>query len=822
MGKTDSPEVFSHEVAYKESLEYFGGDVLAADVWLNKYALRDNDGNLLEKTPDQMHRRLAREFARIESKKFKKPLTEDEIFGHFDHFRYIICQGSPMFGIGNDYQTISLSNCYLAGPGPEDSYADILRIDEQLVQISKRRGGVGIDISKLRPAGAATHNAAKTSTGILSFMERYSNSIREVGQSGRRGALMITLSVHHPQVLDFINAKKDRMKITGANISVRLSNEFLDAVEKDTEYELRWPVDSTKPKLSKMVRAKDVWDQIIKNAHDAAEPGVLFWDNIMENTPADCYEEWASRGTNPCSELNLSYLDSCRLLLLNLYSYVVNPFTDKAYFDYELFTKHVYVAQRLMDDLVDLEAEKIQKILDKIKSDPESNYIKQREKDMWEQILKNCVNGRRTGTGITGLGDALAAKNLEYGSPNAILTTEKIYRTLKLAAYRSSVDMAKELGAFKTYDADKESRHPFIARIRDEDKELYDDMRKYGRRNVALLTTAPAGSVSLLTQTTSGIEPLFEMYYTRRKKINPNEKNARVDFVDQSGDAWQHFKIFHNKITTWMGITTETDVEKSPWAKCCAEDIPWESRVRMQAAAQKHVCHSISSTINLLEDVSVKEVGEIYKTAWKMGLKGITVYRKNSRTGVLVEQKDETVPVHIVKTIAVERPKILPCDIHHIKVSKKLDKVRTFDFLVLVGLLSGSPYECFAFENGQVDKKITKGILVKVGKGHYQLMADDKVIVDNVTKDTTEYEDALTRMTSTALRHGAEVEFVVQQLEKSVGAHIGSFAKAMARALKIYIVDGTNTGDACPDCGQELIRQSGCVQCSNCPWTKCG
>lgn len=815
---------YSYDEALNDSLNYFNGDDLAAKVFLDKYALRDNDGNILENEPSLMHRRIAKEFARIEKGKFKNPLSESQIFDLLDGFKYIIPQGSPMFGIGNDYQIISLSNCFLLDL-PLDSYSSILQVDEQLVNISKRRGGVGIDLSNLRPAGTSTKNAAKTSTGIVTWMERYSNSIREVGQSGRRGALMLTLDIHHPDIVNFCTIKKDRTKVTGANISVRLSKEFLNAVKSDSEYELRFPVNYKQlgiaPLISKKVSAKEIWDLIIDSAHQDAEPGLLMWDNVTELTPADCYEDYKSKGTNPCSELNLSPLDSCRLLCLNLFSYVQNPFTKNAGFDYELFNKHSIIAQRLMDDLVDLESEKIDKIIQKINSDPEPLDIKEREIKLWNKIKKFNNEGRRTGSGITALGDCLAALNIKYGSKKSIDATQEIYKSLKLACFRSSVDMAKELGSFKGFDANLEKDNQYLLRIKEEDENLYNEMQKYGRRNIALTTTAPTGSVSICSQTTSGIEPLFMISYTRRKKINPADKNVRVDFKDQNGDNWQEFTVYHPKVKLWMEITGEKDIEKSPWHGCCADDIDWINRVKLQGAAQLHVCHSISSTINLPENVSKDTVSKIYQTAFEEGLKGITIYRKNCRTGVLVDSNSKkSSNEKISHTTAPKRPKELNCDVHHLS---HLDN----RYYVIIGLLESDPYECFIGLNNDgegdaiVPKSIKSGILVKEGKGKYVLKTDD---YSYLLKDTgtDENADVLARMLSTSLRHGSSIPFLVHQLEKTKG-NLTSFSKVLCRVLKKYIKDGTVvSGESCPTCSNQIIRENGCKICKNCGWSACG
>lgn len=816
--------VFTFESAMRDTLKYFNGDELAASVFLDKYALKNNDEELLENTPEMMHRRLAREFARIDKCKFKQPFTEQQIFDLFDHFKYIIPQGSPMTGIGNDYQIVSLSNCYVIEP-PIDSYSSIMKTDEQLINISKRRGGVGINLSNLRPTGTPTRNAARSSTGISTWMERYSNSIREVGQSGRRGALMLILDIRHPDIETFITIKNDDTKVTGANISVQINRDFMDAVKRDADFQLQWPVDSKKPKIVKTVKAKELWNLLIKSAHNRAEPGILMWDNFMENGPADQYPTYRSVATNPCAEISLCAFDSCRLMALNLYSYVKNPFTPQAEFDFELFGKNVFIAQRLMDDLVDLECEKVKKILAKIDSDPEPEEIKRDERHLWERIFWYNNNGRRTGLGITGLGDALAAIGVEYASKSGVETTEKIYRALKLSAYRSSVEMAKELGMFTGYDPKVEEKCPFIQRIAKEDPVLYEDMKLHGRRNVALLTTAPTGTVSILTQTTSGIEPLFQLGYKRRKKVNVEDKNARVDFVDQSGDSWQDYTVYHSKVKVWMDVTGNNKIEESPWFNCTAEKIDWKQRIETQAAAQRHVCHSISSTINLPSNVTVEEVGEIYRSAFEAGCKGVTIYRDGCRTGVLVKEGEKKAPdagtASIVKTTAPKRPKELPCDIYHVKVSKKLDKLRVFDFMVLIGLYNNEPYEVFAVENGKYDKKLTKGSIIRESEGKYRLRFEDGSELGNITENTTESEDALTRMTSTALRHGADVHFVAEQLNKVNGVDLLGFAKAISRALKRYIKDNTVSKNVCSICGGKLIYESGCCVCKGCGFSAC-
>lgn len=856
-------KTYTYEEALNASVEYFKGDDLAAKVFVDKYALRDNDQNLLEATPTDMHRRIAKEFARIEKKKFKKPLTEDEIFDLLDGFRHIIPQGSPMYGIGNKYQTVSLANCFVL-ESPLDSYGSILKTDEALVQISKRRGGNGIDVANLRPGGTVTHNAARTSTGTIPFCERYSNSTREVGQNARRGALMITQDIHHPESvipwdneidgkpfdvevngttvssefynpnkLDFATMKYDRSKVTGANVSLRFSDEFLEAVEKKEKYQQRWPVNNKKnPRIEKWVDAETVWKKIVHSAWANAEPGILFWSNIIRESVADCYAAFgfASCSTNPCGEIILSKWDSCRLLLLNLFGYVVNPFSEKAYFDFKKFYNDVQIAQRLMDDMVDLEEEAINSILVKINKDPEPEEVKCREKELWTEILDVCKKGRRTGTGITALGDTLAALGIGYGSEDGIKVTEQIYQTLKFGAYRSSVEIAKEIGAFPVWDHLLEKECPFLTRIKEENinlsgdgeeiaisgKELWNDMKKYGRRNIALLTTAPAGTVSILSQTSSGIEPQFMIDpYTRRKKGNPGDKNFRSDFVDQNGDHWQEFTVYPPKVKMWMEITGESDLKKSPWSGHTASELDWPLRVKLQASAQRHVDHSISSTLNLPNNVTVEKVDEIYRTAWKSGCKGITIYRDGCRTGVLVKKDESKVTEQIVKNNAPKRPKSMPCDVHHLKAKGE-------EYFVLVGLFGTNrdPFEVFAGKNGMIEKSVKTGTLSKEARGKYHATFDDGSELKDIAKYLSDDEEALTRMVSTALRHGADIKFIVHQLEKTQGL-LTAFSKAMARALKTYIPDGSEVSGEICECGGKLVRADGCTKCLNCAYSKC-
>lgn len=820
------PTTYTYEEALESSTAYFSGDDLAARVFVDKYALRDDRQNLLECNPEQMHRRLAKEFARIEKNKFKNPYTEEQIMEALSGFRRIVGQGSPMYGIGNNFQFISLSNCYVLR-SPEDSYAGICRADEELVQISKRRGGCGIDLASLRPEGSVTKNAARTSTGTIPFAERFSNSIREVGQNGRRGALMLTQSIHHPDVEAFIKCKRDLTRVTGANISVRLSNAFLNAVEENADYVQKWPEEGT-AKVRKTENARKLWNMLIESAHATAEPGMLMWDNILQESIPDCYADQGFKTvcTNPCSEIPLSAYDSCRLMLLNAYSYVTNPFTKDAKFDFESFCKDAYMLQRLMDDMVDLELECIDRILGKIGADPEETELKTRETALWTKVRAAARNGRRTGSGMTAIGDTLAALGIAYGSDEGIAAIDRIYKEFKLACYASSVDMAKELGHFPIWDANKESANPFLARIKEENPALWADMQKYGRRNIALLTTAPCGSVSILTQTSSGIEPQFMITpYVRRKKGNPGDKNFRSDFIDQNGDHWMEFTVYPPKVAEWIKATGESDLTKSPWHGSTAPEIHWEQRVKLQATAQRHIDHAISSTINLPADTTVDTVEKIYLAAWKLGCKGMTIYRDGCRTGVLVAKTEKE---EKSKESSHKRPQLLPCEINHYTVSSK-------PYFVLVSLRDDKPYEVFAGVNQNDDgdpiipKRFKAGTLTKMDRGHYKgEFIDDKnegeiLTLNKLGNLVSSEEGAITRLLSTSLRHGVDVHHLVHQLEKVKG-DMFSFSKTVARALKKYIPDGTVVkGDKCSNCQSEsLVRQEGCVTCKSCGNSKCG
>ena len=809
--------MYTYDEAVTASTEYFGTE-LPAKVFVDKYALRDNDGNILEKTPEDMFKRIAKELARIEKKKFKEPLSYKEIYSYLDRFLKLIPQGSILYGAGNRYAYTTLSNCYVLEP-PHDSYAGILYTDEQLVNIAKRRGGNGISLDNLRPTGSATKNSSGTSTGIITWMERYSNSTREVGQGGRRGALMETLNVHHPDVLEFINLKIDRSKATGANVSVQYTDEFLKALENDEEYEQRWPVESKNiPEITYQVNAKDIWDAAVEAAWDCAEPGIQFIDTVRKESPADCYSEHGYRTvtSNPCSELMLSMLDSCRLLVVNLMSCVVSPFTKDAYIDYDELYQTSKIAQRFMDDIIDLELEHIDRIIKKVEADPEPPHIKANELRTWKLIRHYCENGRRTGTGITALGDCLAATNVQYGSEESIEVVEKIYKTLKLACYESSIEMAEELGPFPVWKHELEKKNPFLNRIKDDNSKLYERMKVSGRRNIALLTTAPAGTISILAgfkvgdkiyhNTTSGIEPCFKADYTRRKKITHNDKTARVDFVDDSGDQWTEFEVYHSGKQAWLDVNGEG---KCPYDDSQANDIDWVNRVKIQAAGQRHIDHSISSTINLPSDVKKDTIDTIFRTAWKEGLKGITVYRDGCRSGVLVDNKPK-----IKQTEAPKRPKELPCDVHHISVMGN-------PYFVLVGLFDGKPYEVFAGKNNCINKGVKTGSIIKKYRKQYKALFDDDSELSPLSAFATNEEEVVTRLISTALRHGGSIQFLVHQLEKTKG-DLNSFSKSIIRALKKYIPDGAEVaGEECPECKSKLVREEGCRKCTACGYSVC-
>jgi len=815
------------EDVISSSTDYFEGDDLAASVFATKYALCDREGNYHEKTPDDMHKRLAREFFRIESK-YPNPLTEDEIYSLFKDFKYVVPQGSPMAGIGNNNQIQSISNCFVL-ESPRDSYGGILKSDQELVQIAKRRGGVGFDISTLRPKGLPTGNAARTTDGIEVFMERFSNSTREVAQGGRRGALMITISVHHPQIRDYINIKRDRKKVTGANISIRLSDEFLTAVRDDDDLHLRFPVEKDVDHIVQdRVRARDVWNEIIDAAHDSAEPGLIFWDSVIRNSPADVYEEegFGTTSTNPCSELPLAPYDSCRLMLVNLISFVDDPFTESAAFDFEKFSECAVKAQRLMDDMIDLEVEQIDKILRKIKRDPESKEVKKIEKDLWETIRKKALNGRRTGLGVTAVGDTLASLGTRYGSEKSIRVVEEIYKTLAVSAYKSSCIMASERGAFPIHDHDREVGHPFLERIWSACNKTSKMSKQSGRRNISILTTAPAGSVSTLTQTTSGIEPAFMLKYTRRRKISQITEDVEADFVDDLGDSWKEYDVYHHGFKNWMNKSGLSEAEDSPYYMSTANEINWESRVKLQAAAQRWIDHGISSTINLPSDVTVDEVKKIYESGWELGCKGLTVYRDGCRTGVLIgegAEEDQSFKTHE----APFRPSELECSIHHATIKGEA-------WTILVGLMGTRPYEVMGGLQKYIEipKKYRKGIIIKhpykTKNSRYDLRIGgngDEILIKDIDDVFDNPNHAgFTRTISLALRHGAQINYVVEQLQKDREMDMFSFSRVIARVLKTYIQDGTSPGkNVCESCDatDALRYQEGCVTCMSCGYSKC-
>lgn len=842
-------KTYSFDDAYKASLQYFNGDELAAKVFVNKYALKDAFGNIYEKTPADMHHRLAREIGRIE-KNYANPLSENELFELFDHFKYIVPQGSPMTGIGNDYQVASLSNCFVIGlDGSADSYGAIIKIDEEQVQLMKRRGGVGHDLSHIRPKGSPVKNSALTSTGLVPFMERYSNSTREVAQDGRRGALMLSVSVKHPDAEAFIDAKMSEGKVTGANVSVKITDEFMESVVNNRPFIQQYPINSDHPDYVKEIDARPLWEKIVHNAWKSAEPGVLFWDTIINESLPDCYADLGFRtvSTNPCGEIPLCPYDSCRLLAINLYSYVVDPFTPRARFDFDLFKKHVGLAQRIMDDIIDLEMEKINAILAKIDADPETDEVRHTERLLWQKIRHKTLKGRRTGVGITAEGDMLAALNIRYGTEKATDFSEEVQKVLALAAYRSSVEMAKERGAFEVFDATREETNPFINRLKKEDPELIELMKQYGRRNIACLTIAPTGTTSLMTQTTSGIEPVFLPVYKRRRKVNPNDVSVKVDYVDEVGDSWEEYVVFHHKFVTWMeanGHPTakkytqeEIDamIEDSPYYKATSNDVDWLQKVKMQGRVQKWVDHSISVTINLPNEVDEALVNKLYIEAWKSGCKGCTVYRDGSRSGVLLtntEKKEKDCECYEPPVIVSKRPRELEADI--VKFQNNKEK-----WIAFVGLLNDRPYEIFTGINDEEEgiflpKNITRGTILKnvdeQGNKRYDFQYTNKrgykTTIEGLSdKFNPEYWN-YAKLISGVLRYSMPVDQViklVQGLELN-SESINTWKMGVERALKKYITEGTQAkGHKCPNCGQEtLVYQEGCLTCTACGNSKCG
>ena len=843
-------QTFTYEEAYEASLNYFDGDQLAARVWVNKYAMKDSYGNIYEKTPADMHWRIANEIARVEQK-YPNPMSAQEVFDLLDHFRYIVPAGSPMTGIGNNYQVASLSNCFVIGlDGPADSYGAIIRIDEEQVQLMKRRGGVGHDLSHIRPKGTPVKNSALTSTGLVPFMERYSNSTREVAQDGRRGALMLSVSIKHPDAESFIDAKMTEGKVTGANVSVRLDDAFMQAAVEGKAYTQQFPIDSDEPTYVKEVNASQLWKKIVHNAWKSAEPGVLFWDTIIRESLPDCYADlgYKTISTNPCGEIPLCPYDSCRLLAINLYSYVENPFTKDAKFNYELFRKHVGLAQRIMDDIIDLELEKIELIMEKIESDPENEEVKGSERHLWEKIYDKSSKGRRTGVGITAEGDMIAAMGLTYGTPEATYFSTDIHKNIAIEAYRSSVQMAKERGAFAIYDTEREKNNPFVNRIKSVDPALYEEMAQYGRRNIACLTIAPTGTTSLMTQTTSGIEPVFMPVYKRRRKVNPNDTNVHVDFVDETGDSFEEYIVYHPKFLTWMKVNNidtekrytqqEIDalVQQSPYYKATANDVDWREKVRMQGSIQKWVDHSISVTINLPNDVSEDLVNELYVEAWRSGCKGCTVYRDGSRAGVLIatsDKKDNKKECNCEPPVVTEvRPKSLDCDVVRFQNNKE-------KWVAFVGLLDGYPYEIFTGvlddEDGiALPKTVVKGHIIKSiddeGNKRYDFQFENrrgyKTTIEGLSEKFNKEYWNYAKLISGVLRYRMPLTNVIKLVNQlSLGnENINTWKNGVERALKKYIQDGTEAkGQKCPVCGHEsLVYQEGCLICKDCGASRCG
>ncbi len=842
-----SPKKVEYAAAVAASKEYFAGDELAATVWVSKYALKDSYGNIYESTPTQMHERIAAELERIENK-YANPLTKAQIFELLDHFRYIIPQGGPMTGIGNNFQVASLSNCFVIGhKNPADSYGGIFRMDEEQVQLMKRRGGVGHDLSHIRPAGSPVLNSALTSTGIVPFMERYSNSTREVAQDGRRGALMLSLSIKHPDAENFIDAKLDTNKVTGANVSIKIDDEFMRAAIDGRTYTQQFPINAENPKYVKHIDARKLWSKIIHNAWKSAEPGVLFWDTIIRESVPDCYADqgFTTVSTNPCGEIPLCPYDSCRLLAINLFSYVENPFTKEATFNFELFKEHIHKAMHLMDDIIDLELEKVDLILKKIQSDPEDDDVRTVEINLWKKIQDMALKGRRTGLGITAEGDMLAALGLRYGSEKALKFTVEVHKTLAVEAYRASVMMARDRGAFQVFDAEKEKNNPMINRLREADKSLYEDMLKYGRRNIAMLTIAPTGTTSLMSQTTSGIEPVFRPVYKRRRKINPSDRNVVATFVDEQGNAFEEYNVYHHKFVDWLTINgydttrlqtiSDEELEKwvaaSPYHRATANDIDWVAKVRMQGAIQKWVDHSISVTVNLPNNVSEELVADVYRTAWECGCKGVTVYRDGCRSGVLVDKKSKKEqPKCEEPTQSNRRPKSIPAEVVRFKNGKE-------DWIAFVGMLEGHPYEIFT---GKIEDdamyippKITKGNILKVreddGTKRYDFQYTDRYGYTNTIGGISRLFDEsfwnYAKLISGVLRYHMPIDKVVSLID---GLHlddenINTWKNGVKRALKQYIEDGTRSKGKCPQCGQEnMAYQNGCLTCMNCGYSKCG
>ena len=841
-------KTYDQNEAFEASLLYFDKDDLAARVWLNKYALKDSNGNLYEKTPDDMHRRIAHEIARIELK-YPNPLSEEMVFDLIKKFKYIVPQGSPMAGIGNPFQIASLSNCFVIGHvGRSDSYGGIMKIDEEQVQLMKRRGGVGHDLSHIRPKGSPVKNSALSSTGLVPFMERYSNSTREVAQDGRRGALMLSVSINHPDSEDFIDAKLEQGKVTGANVSVRIDDAFMKAVKNESSYTQKFPVYSHNPKVSKSVDALALWKKIVHNAWKSAEPGILFWDTIIRESVPDCYADlgYETVSTNPCGEIPLCPYDSCRLLAINLFSYVDQPFTKKARFNFDLFKEHVGYAQRIMDDIIDLELEKIDTILNKIDADPESDELKATERNLWLNIKRKAQEGRRTGVGITAEGDMLAALGIRYGSKEGNAFSLKVHKTIALEAYRASVHLAKDRGAFPIFDAEREKNNPFIQRLKEADNQLYYEMLEYGRRNIALLTIAPTGTTSLMTQTTSGIEPVFMPVYKRRRKVNPNDKNVRVDFVDEVGDSWEEYIVFHHRFKEWMTANgfdisenlSQDDIDslikKSPYYKATSNDVDWLSKVRMQGAIQKWVDHSISVTINLPHDVTEDLVGDLYMKAWEVGCKGVTVYRDGSRSGVLLstEGKEDKGSKNTLTAFPIKRPPVLEADVVRFQNNKE-------KWIAFIGLIDHKPYEIFTGladdEDGiLLPRWVNDGVIIKNrdenGISRYDFQFKNKrgykTTIEGLSHMFNPEYWNYAKLISGTLRHGMPIDKIVDLINSLQldSASINTWKNGVVRALKHYVENGTKAkGQRCSNCNSEnLVYQEGCLTCQDCGSSKCG
>ena len=845
--KEQVTKTYTHAEVLQAATIYFKGDDLAANVWLNKYALKDTQGNLYELTPDDMHRRIAAEVARIEQK-YPDAYSEAEVYAVLKDFKYIVPQGSPMAGVGNNFQVSSLSNCFVIG-NSADSYGGIIRMDEEQAQLMKRRGGVGHDLSHIRPKGSQVMNSALSSTGIVPFMERYSNCTREVAQDGRRGALMLSISSQHPDAEEFVDAKMEQGKVTGANVSVRIDDAFMKAAMSGKSYQQQYPIDSTSPTFTKDIDASKLWNKIIHNAWKSAEPGVLFWDTVIRESVADCYADlgYKTVSTNPCGEIPLCPYDSCRLLAINLYSYVEHPFTPEATFNFEKFGKHVQMAQRIMDDIIDMELEKIDKILSKIENDPEPDEIKSVEYNLWKKIKKTCEEGRRTGVGITAEGDMLAGMGLQYGSDEGIEFSVEVHKTLAINAYRSSVELAKKRGPFAIYDASREMKNPMIQRLRAADKELYEDMVKYGRRNIALLTIAPTGTTSLMTQTTSGIEPAFMVAYTRRRKVNPNDKNVTISFTDEVGDHWEEYNVFHHKFVTWLeaaGYDMEAVkklpqaelqkiIEKSPYFKATANDVDWVQKVKMQGAIQKWVDHSISVTVNVPEETTEEMVKQIYQTSWEVGCKGCTIYRDGSRSGVLISNADKSKQDNAIfqESVAPKRPDKLDAEV--IRFQNNQEK-----WIAMVGLLNGRPYEIFtgrAEDTFVFPTYIKTGWVIKQkdeqGNKSYDFQYQDKdgyrVTMEGLSRSFDKKFWNYAKLISGVLRHGMPLNHVVNLVDglTTEQDHINTWKNGVVRSLKKFIPDGTQAAKtACPSCEDKdgLIYKEGCLSCKSCGYSKCG